>query len=168
MKKDVIWNITEIIIAILVVFASIPLWNDLEAGKTQMNKTMALGGLELSRESKEDLNVTTGDTLDSKIYYVTNNSDQNISGYLYFNYANVSLLKYEYLTIHVNDYSCKLSNLYQDSTSSHYLFLLDSFNLNPNETKSYNISLSIDDEYLNETRGKNFVYTLSVNTNTNI
>jgi hypothetical protein len=164
MRKQIIYYIWEIILTILVVFISIPVWNDLLFSKDMLEKSMAMNGLELSKASDEDdeFKATTGYSLDGNTYYVKNNSDYNAGGTIYYKLAKVSLLKPEYLIINVNDYSTDLSNLYSSEDDNYYIYKIGVFNLNGGEVKEYKVSLNIKDEYLGVTSGKSYVYNIMI------
>jgi hypothetical protein len=167
MRKQILNYIFEIIIAICMIFMSIPFWNSLEANKKVLDNTLAASGLELSEANEDDLAVSEGSS-NQKTLYVTNNSDVNSSGKLVFKYAKASLINYDYLNISVNDYTTKLSYLYYGEDDNYYLFLLDTFNLNSGEKETYNVALNTIDGFNSETQGKSYIYQIEVNYDKNI
>lgn len=159
MKKEIISLIIQIIVSIAVLFISIPMWEKMNNDSEYLNKAIALNSLSL--EAKNKVNILN----QKAIYEVKNNSDLNTSGYLYLKINKNSLIDYHLVNIKVNNYETALSNLYSKEDNTYNYFLLNSFNLNGNENKLYNIKLNISEEDMVLMDGKTLNYNLSVITN---
>ena len=125
---DVKKTIMEIIVSLLVIIVTIPIWNKLSDNHKYMEAHSNLSvivdfnGFDLLTNSDEDNYLTIKPT-DVSIRNITND---NRNYNLYYTYSKKSTIDYESLYISLDDkiYSLKDMNYIEDS--SYYYFLLES------------------------------------------
>lgn len=163
MARDIFKYLSSIVLCMVMVIFSLFIWERFREKTAMIEKAVAQNNIELiSGQSLNQENLELA--IINGSYTVLNNSKYNVSADLVFKLDKSSEIKGDDLLIYLDDYSCELSFLYQNSDQNYDIFLLKRFNLNGKEKRTYNIKLAIKKENYDLVKGKKYKYKIETNT----
>lgn len=157
MKSDIIYKIIQIIISIIIVFISIPIWDKLEEKNIFTQNIMKSNSSELLAFEDNKANPYS-----IKKYIINNTNDFVTTGSLYIKYDKTSEIKSEYLQISINDNIINLDYLFEKEDEEYKYFLLSKYNLLPNEKRTYTFVLDIKKQNYIDAYNKNIKYKIAI------
>ena len=158
--------IIEMLIAVLFIIISIPLWVKSENKLDYNEEVLAYEeGLTLyylnNYKNKEVISLNKeSNTTELLIYNISNDIND---GQLILNYDKTSNLDYKHLNIKINDKLYTLSDLYLKSTNIYDIFKISDIKLDSFQTMEYNIILNINDKaFGNDVINKDYKYQFAI------
>ena len=165
MKKGVIGYILEILLIIVVIFITLPIWAKLSSNMDDIKTHIANNNLELIASKDTNNNDNKLKTITSGVYNIINNSNYNASGKLLYKLDKSSTINPDYLDLMINGKRYDLKYFYYSEDENNYIYLINTFNLNGKERKIYNIKLIVKEDMYMKTLGKKYKYSISVENN---